>query len=432
MPRHCSAGGCKSRDNRETRNAGITFHKLPKEASRRNLWISNSRRADSWDPQNNFIYFCSKHFTRESFEITSCSGIKRLRDDAFPTVFDSSCAGKGKWLGKVLKQEDRNGQISGEQNTAKCQTPDESTVPPSSEAEETNKEQPGSSQETTKDLSKTPSPPPSSPPRPVSPSRYMRRLPPRPGFYLPKEHSYAQLCPLLWRRRYDKAVDYLEKTLRQLHAARRRENRLRGSLLRLRDRQQKMDVTRDDATSKGGCRLRGSDADKYCCYCGRGYRLSETANGVDPVFHKDSVKSPEKGFTEPHNSTGTNSQNFPLTFQTAQHLPDSHPEFKGESHNQDTQQSLMWIQGEAEAQFILVPILAENQFQNGLTMEDVASQAVPVCKLDSEDVGGPAGRESQQHPVLDDSLEELSDDVRKKLKEHLEGFHLQLSNEFAN
>ncbi|XP_077405064.1 THAP domain-containing protein 7 isoform X2 [Vanacampus margaritifer] len=429
MPRHCSAGGCKSRDNRETRNAGITFHKLPKEASRRNLWICNSRRADSWDPQNNFIYFCSKHFTPESFEITSCSGIRRLRDDAFPTVFDSSCAGKCKWLGKVLKQEDRNGDVLGEQSTAKCQTPDEFTVEPSIEAGETNEEQPASCQETAEDggrLSKTPSPPPSSPPRPVSPSRYMRRLPPRPGFYLPKEHSYAQLCPLLWRRRYDKAVDYLEKTLRQLHAARRRENRLRGSLLRLRDRQQKMDVARDDSANRGGCRLRGSHADKYCCYCGRGYRLSEMEDSVDPAFQKHSVKSPEKDFTEPHKSKKTNSQNHPLTFQPPQYC-----EFKGESHNQDTQQSLMWIQGEAEAQLILFPIPTENQFQNGSTAEDVGSQAVPVCKLDSENGDGPTVRESQHQPVLDGSSL-ASDDVRKKLKEHLEGFHLQLSNEFAN
>uniref|UniRef100_A0A3Q2XDW5 THAP domain containing 7 n=1 Tax=Hippocampus comes TaxID=109280 RepID=A0A3Q2XDW5_HIPCM len=216
MPRHCSAGGCKSRDNRETRNAGITFHKLPKEASRRNLWISNSRRADSWDPRTNFVYFCSKHFTPESFEMASCS----------------------------------------KQGTAKCQTPDGSLVESSLEAEETSEEQAGSCLETAEGRGRrspekrTSSPPPTSPPRSVSPSRYMRRLPPRPGFYLPKEHSYAQLCPLLWRRRYDKAVDYLEKTLRQLHAARRRENRLRGSLLRLRDRQQKMQQSRDDAASR--------------------------------------------------------------------------------------------------------------------------------------------------------------------------------------
>ncbi|XP_061521486.1 THAP domain-containing protein 7 [Phycodurus eques] len=430
MPRHCSAGGCKSHDNRETRNAGITFHKLPKEASRRNLWIGNSRRADSWDPQTNFVYFCSKHFTPESFELASCSGIRRLREDAFPTVFDSSSVTQSKWLQKVLKQEDRNGNVSGEQSADKCQTPVDSTVQTSLEAEETNEEQPTASQETPENegqqspRDETPSPPPASPPRAVSPSRYMRRLPPRPGFYLPKEHSYAQLCPLLWRKRYDKAVDYLEKTLRQLHAARRRENRLRGSLLRLRDRQQKMQVTRDDSKSAGGFCSQGGDsrgvgelgnaAEKYCCYCGRGQT--------------------EK-FTEEHYSKGTNSPSFPLAIQATRHLPDcrcEQCEFKGKSHNQDPQQSLLWIQGEAEGQFILVPVPDENQFQKYFTVEDVACQAGPVSRPDSENVGGPTRTGRQQRPVFDTSLEELSEDVREKLKEHLEGFHLQLSSEFTD
>ncbi|XP_061673708.1 THAP domain-containing protein 7 isoform X2 [Syngnathoides biaculeatus] len=380
MPRHCSAGGCKSHDNREARNAGITFHKLPKEASRRSLWICNSRRPDSWDPRSNFVYFCSKHFTPESFELASCSGIRRLREDAFPTVFDSTSVTKSKNPGKLLKLEDRNGRVSGVQNPDKRQTPNES-------AEETNQEEPGAPQETPENegqrplRDETPSPPPASPPRPVSPSRYMRRLPPRPGFYLPKEHSYAQLCPLVWRKRYDKAVDYLEKTLRQLHAARRRENRLRGSLLRLRDRQQKMQGSRDG----------GENAGKYCGHCGRGHRKSE--------MEKEAK------------SKGANSPSSPHTVQSPQNRPDCRRELCECPHRDPRPPPpLLWIQGEGEEQFILVPVPDESQLRNYF---DAAGRASPGSRADPED-GTATG-----------------EDVREKLKEHLEGFHLQLSSEFA-
>ncbi|KAK0133552.1 THAP domain-containing protein 7 [Merluccius polli] len=265
MPRHCSAGGCKSRDNRETRKAGITFHKLPKGASRRNLWITNSHRKGLWDPQTDFVYFCSKHFTPESFELTGYSGIRRLREDAFPTIFDASLEPKRKGPGRPRKRDAIHLRQKPQSQVAVQDTIQEDVK----EAEKANCEEvqnltpvkeekhrlaaeadvntlacsneDASEPENVSRHERCPSPPvpQQSLPRlerPTSPSRYMRRLPPPPGFYLPKEHSYAQLCPLLWRRRYERAVDCLEKALRQLSAARRRENRLRTTLSRLREK----------------------------------------------------------------------------------------------------------------------------------------------------------------------------------------------------
>uniref|UniRef100_A0A672ZAU9 THAP domain containing 7 n=1 Tax=Sphaeramia orbicularis TaxID=375764 RepID=A0A672ZAU9_9TELE len=243
MPRHCSAGGCKSRDNRDTRNAGITFHKLPKRAPRRRLWISNSHRASSWDPQTDFVYFCSKHFTPDSFELTGCSGIRRLKEDAFPTVFESKsvnrfmvgvntfhitvCCFHRKDLCSAdcvdTKEDSDSCPMSDVSSCQMVESPAKDTDKPTPEPPHVVSEVENSA--------------------PDSPSRYMRRLPPPPGFYLPKEHSYAQLCPLLWRRRYDQAIDCLAKALRQLHAARRRENRLRSTVLRLRDKRLKHTLT---------------------------------------------------------------------------------------------------------------------------------------------------------------------------------------------
>ncbi|XP_029370706.1 THAP domain-containing protein 7 [Echeneis naucrates] len=259
MPRHCSAGGCKSRDNRETRDAGITFHKLPKRAARRNLWITNSHRAASWEPQTDFVYFCSKHFTSESFEVTSCSGIRRLKEDAFPTVFDTTSKNKGKGTSQSQDYTPvRRSLCTGEQRANGDQTLEEPTGQRSVSAE-THENKPASSQEPSGQeqlsLQEHATSPCGSPEaRPLSPSQYMRRLPPPPGFYLSKEHSYAQLCPLLWRRRYNQAIAYLEKAIRLLNAAKRRESRLRSTMLRLRDKKLKHTLL----VSQDGCKSKAS------------------------------------------------------------------------------------------------------------------------------------------------------------------------------
>uniref|UniRef100_A0A3B3RX68 THAP domain containing 7 n=1 Tax=Paramormyrops kingsleyae TaxID=1676925 RepID=A0A3B3RX68_9TELE len=229
MPRHCSAAGCKSRDTRETRKAGITFHRLPKRgSSRRTQWILNSQRKDpqgkgQWDPQSHFIYFCSKHFTPESFELSGVSGYRRLKEDALPTVFETFSRQKGAGMGtKPLPSANSPLPSSFSQSSPHTS---QVLLPPSESA-------PSSSQI----AAPFPTDPQSaSSPQPPSPSRYMKRLPPPPGFHLPREHSYAQLCPSVWRKRYDRAIDSLEKTLRLLNAARRRETRLRHTLLRLRE-----------------------------------------------------------------------------------------------------------------------------------------------------------------------------------------------------
>ncbi|XP_044191801.1 THAP domain-containing protein 7 isoform X1 [Thunnus albacares] len=569
MPRHCSAGGCKSRDNRETRNAGITFHKLPKGTTRRNLWISNSHRADSWDPQTDFVYFCSKHFTPESFELTGCSGIRRLKEDAFPTVFDYSSATKCKRSGTPQKQEDipvRKNPRSGDKNTQQQeegQTSEEPTVHSSvAAAGETNENIPASSQETAEVEQLSQQEHSSSPPlvsRSISPSRYMRRLPPPPGFYLPKEHSYAQLCPLLWRRRYDQAIDCLEKALRQLHAARRRENRLRSTMLRLRDKRLKhtLLVSRDGSKDKGGWtsgeenrRGKGgsyqdsetdaksedtglfedrcgdqmelvgrflpdtnswSEEEKgYCFYCGRGQvqgggqlarSVSKTGKDVQPTVHKDSLmiqRSVETGtcgtaendqeiqivrlerasgkIVETSDSNVTNSQVL-LQTQVLQHvipaavslsdtceqsvqflgsqqelllsdMCERESEATSQQHHLDLQQQLFWIQDDAEGQVILVPVPVEDGLQSFLKMEGVADEAqtILVSELDlkgdfglmTENTGGLSRGETgcddehgDQHSVINSTSVEMRD-VREKLKEHLEGFHLQLSTEFIN
>ncbi|KAM8766668.1 THAP domain-containing protein 7 isoform 2-T2 [Acanthopagrus schlegelii] len=559
MPRHCSAGGCKSRDNRETRNAGITFHKLPKGETRRNLWIINSHRADSWDPQTDFVYFCSKHFTPESFELTGCSGIRRLKEDAFPTIFDSFST-KLKRQGTLWKQEDApvrenscSGNLDNDQHTDKCPPSEKPTDHRSVEAaEETNENIPASSQvlsgeEQISQQQHSPSPPSVS--RPLSPSHYMRRLPPSPGFYLSKEHSYAQLCPLLWRRRYNQALDCLEKALRQLHAARRRENRLRSTVLRLRDKRLKQALLvspgvcknkgswtlgREDRQGKGGCRresetnakskdaglfedtfvdqmeLEGSflpdnsswsEGEKgFCFYCGRGqvqgagevaHTDSQTGKDAQPTVHEDSLeiqgsgdisacttavnandikivslkrpagKSVETSVSDETNSKVLLQTQFQQVTPARASLADTQQslhflgtqceretEAVGQKQHQDLQQ-LFWMQDITKGQVILVPVPVDDRLQSILKIEGVTDEAQTnlVPEVDpqgdmghmTENSGGLSKEETacdgehiEHHSVISTTSVEMREDVREKLKEHLEGFHLQLSTEFLN
>ncbi|KAL1268615.1 hypothetical protein QQF64_033978 [Cirrhinus molitorella] len=238
MPRHCSAVGCKSRDTKDIRKSGITFHRLPKKGNpRRTTWIINSRRKGpegkgQWDPRV-FIYFCSKHFTPDIFELSGVMSCRLLNTYSF-----SSLEAMTK---KVLETS----------------LDDPPPVPPS----------------------------PQPPPRPPSPSCYMRRLPPPPGFYLPKEHNYAQLCPLVWRKRYDKAIDSLEKALRLLSAARRRENRLRHALLRLRENRLKSTLFRTRDGLKGK-EAKGGRLSSWAAQKGQGAKVERGCRDLEGLEKK--------------------------------------------------------------------------------------------------------------------------------------------------
>ncbi|XP_058047328.1 THAP domain-containing protein 7 isoform X2 [Ahaetulla prasina] len=225
MPRHCSATGCCTRDTPETRNRGISFHRLPKDNPRRTTWLENCQRKDMsgqglWDPASKYVYFCSKHFEKNCFELvgTSCGCCNA--EETTPLCMDVSCfpvqelpsPGAAPTTGELRSQPNLPGSEP-ENLTTLSDVPLEQ-LPAATGQEEA-----------------SPSPalpePVEDPSQPVSLSLYMLRLPPPAGAYIQNEHSYQVGSALLWKRRAEAALDALGKTQRQLQACRRREQRLR-------------------------------------------------------------------------------------------------------------------------------------------------------------------------------------------------------------
>uniref|UniRef100_A0A7N4NY42 THAP domain containing 7 n=1 Tax=Sarcophilus harrisii TaxID=9305 RepID=A0A7N4NY42_SARHA len=77
-----------------TKQGGSSLRLPKKDNPRRGLWLANCRRLDPsgqglWDPASEYIYFCSKHFEENCFELVGFSGYHRLKEGAVPTIFES-------------------------------------------------------------------------------------------------------------------------------------------------------------------------------------------------------------------------------------------------------------------------------------------------------------------------------------------------------
>eukprot|EP00061_Rhincodon_typus_P015373 g43005.t1 len=259
MPRHCSAEGCTSRDTKDSRINGVTFHRLPKKGRhQREIWLLNCCRKNPdgtvpWDPPSQFIYFCSKHFEKHCFELVGL----RNADTSSEMGFSISQDGSSFVLGYSDPQE---------------RPEPEATTPAVIYLIEVNSqsvelEAAGNTEEASKDISLPQSVllnEQSSDCQveldddrdPVPIALYMARIPnppPKPGAYIPVEHSYTVGCPLVWKMKAEALKEAFEKVTKELRASRKRESRLRAritSILRpqhqvLRDGCAELDLTED-------------------------------------------------------------------------------------------------------------------------------------------------------------------------------------------
>ncbi|XP_066221527.1 THAP domain-containing protein 7 isoform X1 [Saccopteryx leptura] len=262
-----------------TRARSLVGARLPKKDNpRRGLWLANCQRLDPsgqglWDPSSEYIYFCSKHFEENCFELVGISGYHRLKEGAVPTIFESfsklrrTTKTKGHSyppgphdISRLRRCRKRCSEGRGPTTPfsppppaeVTCFPVEEASAPAALPASPTGRLEPGLSspfsdllgplgaQADEAGCSAQPSPereperqPSPLEPRPVSPSTYMLRLPPPAGAYIQNEHSYQVGSALLWKRRAEAALDALDKAQRQLQACKRREQRLRLRLTKL-------------------------------------------------------------------------------------------------------------------------------------------------------------------------------------------------------
>uniref|UniRef100_UPI00398EE0A9 THAP domain-containing protein 7 isoform X2 n=1 Tax=Pristiophorus japonicus TaxID=55135 RepID=UPI00398EE0A9 len=279
MPRHCSADGCRSRDTKDSRINGITFHRLPKKGKcQREIWLLNCCRMNSdgsvpWDPPSQFVYFCSKHFEKHCFELV---GLSPTHDGSLPvadlrstdTIAEMGCGISRDGSAFVLSDCDPQERVS--ESVCSFETSLTDAPLPTSQPELgalapaiiylidvdsqlVELEDSGNTEGTSKDIS-SPQPDaltehsadsPEGPDNhrgPVPIALYMARIPspiPRPGAYIAVEHSYTVGCPLVWKKRAEALKEAFEKASKELRASRKRESRLRAritSILRPRGR----------------------------------------------------------------------------------------------------------------------------------------------------------------------------------------------------
>ncbi|XP_031441158.1 uncharacterized protein LOC105907132 isoform X3 [Clupea harengus] len=108
MPDSCSSWDCKNHRTSQIGRMGITFHRFPKDPTRRLQWCAAMGRRSSdhrlWSPSINSV-LCSKHFTPDMLD---CTGQTiRLRNNAIPTLFDAQ-----KMRRKRLQEAKKKSKVS--------------------------------------------------------------------------------------------------------------------------------------------------------------------------------------------------------------------------------------------------------------------------------------------------------------------------------